>query len=155
MFTGDQLRSASAIAKSVGIDEYHPTMTPEDKEREVGQLALRGHVAMVGDGINDAPALARATVGIAMGSTGTAVAIEAADIVLLSDQLDRIPELIVLARKSESIIWGNVWIWSISNLVGFAFVFTGIFGPALAAAYNFITDFLPLANSSRLFRKNV
>jgi Cd2+/Zn2+-exporting ATPase len=153
IFTGDQLRTAAAIAKSVGIEEYHPTMSPEDKEREIGQLALKGTVVMIGDGINDAPALSRATVGIAMGTTGTAVAIEAADIILLADKLDRLPELVRLAKHTESIIQGNIWIWSLSNLIGFSFVLTGVFGPALAAAYNFLTDFLPLANSSRLFRK--
>jgi cation transport ATPase len=97
--------------------------------------------------------LARSTVGIAMGTTGTAVAIEAADIVLLADNLDRLPELVLLAQQTKNVINGNIWIWTLSNLIGFIFVFTGIFGPALAAAYNFITDFLPLANSSRLFRK--
>jgi heavy metal translocating P-type ATPase len=153
MFTGDQLRTAAAVAKSVGIEDYRPTMSPEDKEREVGQLALKGTTVMIGDGINDAPALARSTVGIAMGTTGTAVAIEAADIVLLADNLDRLPELVLLAKQTKNVINGNIWIWALSNLIGFIFVFTGIFGPALAAAYNFITDFLPLANSSRLFRK--
>ncbi|MCE9585794.1 cation-translocating P-type ATPase [Candidatus Uhrbacteria bacterium] len=153
MFTGDQLRTAAAVAKSVGIEEYHPTMSPEDKEREVGQLALKGTVVMIGDGINDAPALARSTVGIAMGTSGTAVAIEAADVVLLADNLDRLPELVSLAKQTESVIRGNVWIWTLSNLVGFALVLTGVFGPALAAGYNFITDFFPLANSARLFRK--
>ena len=152
MFTGDQLRTAAAVAKSVGIEEYRPTMSPEDKEREIGHLAQKGTVIMIGDGINDAPALARSTVGIAMGTTGTAVAIEAADIVLLADNLDRLPELVILAKQTESVIHGNVWIWALSNLIGFTFVFTGVFGPALAAAYNFITDFVPLANSSRLFR---
>jgi len=153
MFTGDQMRTAAAVAKSVGIEDYRPTMSPEDKEREVGQLALKGTVVMIGDGINDAPALARSTVGIAMGGTGTAVAIEAADVVLLADNLDRLPELILLAKDTEGVIRGNIWIWALSNLIGFSFVLTGVFGPALAAAYNFITDFIPLANSSRLFRK--
>lgn len=155
MFTGDQLRTAAAIAKTVGIETYRPSMLPEEKEREVGQFTQRGTTVMIGDGINDAPALARSTVGIAMGTTGTAVAIEAADIILLADNLDRVPELVTLARRTEHVIKSNVWIWSVSNLVGFAFVLTGVFGPALAAAYNFITDFLPLANSSRLFKKHV
>lgn len=154
MYTGDQLRVAAAVAKSVGIENYRPTMSPEDKEREVGHLAQKGTVIMIGDGINDAPALARSTVGIAMGTVGTAIAIEAADIVLLADNLDRLPELVILAKKTEGVIYGNIWIWGISNLIGFAFVFTGAFGPALAAGYNFLTDFLPLANSSRLFRNH-
>ncbi len=152
IFTGDQPHTAAAIAKSVGIEDYRPTMSPEDKEREIGLLAKTGITVMIGDGINDAPALARSNVGIAMGTTGTAVAIEAADIVLLADNLDRLPELVVLAKNTEKVIQENIWIWSISNLIGFVFVFSGIFGPALAAAYNFMTDFLPLANSSRLFQ---
>lgn len=153
MFTGDQLTTAAAVAKSVGIEHYRPTMLPEEKEREVGQLTQKGTTVMIGDGINDAPALARSTVGIAMGMTGTAVAIEAADIVLLTDNLERVPELVQLAKRTDQVIKGNIWIWSLSNLVGFVFVFAGVFGPAFAAAYNFATDFLPLANSSRLFRK--
>ncbi len=155
IFTGDQMRTAAAVAKSVGIEDYRPTMKPEDKEREIGVLAAKGTVAMIGDGINDAPALARADVGIAMGSTGTAVTIEAADIILLADRLERLPELIRLARETESVMRGNTYIWLGTNLVGFALVLTGVAGPALAAAFNFATDFLPLLNSSRLFRDRV
>ncbi|KKU38916.1 MAG: Copper/silver-translocating P-type ATPase, partial [Candidatus Azambacteria bacterium GW2011_GWE2_46_45] len=142
MFTGDNPRVAADVARALGIKEFRASMSPEE-----------GPVGMVGDGINDAPALARANIGIAMGGTGTAVAVEAADAIILPDDLGRISEIILLGRKTLSVIKGDIVIWFFSNAIGFALVFSGVFGPALAAFYNFITDFLPLINSARLFRE--
>ncbi len=152
MFTGDNEHVASNVASTLGIDEFRASMKPEDKLRELEKLVLEGPVGMVGDGINDAPSLARADVGIAMGAGGTAVAVEAADVVILNDDLARLPEIIALGRKTTSVIRGDMIIWAVTNLLGFALVFTGVAGPSLAALYNFVSDFFPLLNSARLFR---
>lgn len=152
MFTGDRPDAASRVAAALGIDEYRANMKPEDKVVELEKLLGQGPVGMVGDGVNDAPVLARADVGIAMGG-GAAVAIEAADVVIMVDDLSRLPELVELSRRSLSVIRSDVFIWAVSNLFGFVLVFTGVAGPALAATYNFVTDFFPLINSTRLFRR--
>ncbi len=153
MFTGDNVATAAYIASQLGIEEFRASMTPEQKLRELETLTRQHVVGMVGDGINDAPALSRAHVGIAMGNTGTAVAVESADIVILSDDLSRIPEMVILARSVQSVVRGDIVIWLITNALGFWLVLSGIAGPVLAAFYNFITDFLPPLNSARLFRK--
>jgi heavy metal translocating P-type ATPase len=154
MFTGDRPDAAARIAAALGIDEYRAGLKPEDKVAELEKLLGHGPVGMVGDGVNDAPVLSRADIGIAMGG-GTAVAIEAADAVIMADDLGRLPELVKIARRSLGIIRSDTVIWAVSNLFGFLLVFTGFLGPALAAAYNFATDFLPLANSTRLFKKKI
>jgi heavy metal translocating P-type ATPase len=154
MFTGDNETVARAVSGALGIDEYRASMKPEDKLCELEMLARDyGPVAMVGDGINDAPALARADVGIAMGAGGTAVAVEAADIVILSDDLARLPEAIMIGRRTMGVVRSDSVIWFLSNMLGFTLVLTGVIGPVLAAVYNFATDFFPLANSARLFRR--
>ncbi len=154
MFTGDSEPVARAIGAALGIDEVRAHMAPEDKLKGIEELMAKGEkVGVVGDGVNDAPALARADVGIAMGGTGMAVTVEAADIVILTDNLDRIADVITLARRTRSVVYGDMVIWVITNLVGFALVFAGILGPVLAAVYNFATDFLPLMNSARLFSR--
>jgi heavy metal translocating P-type ATPase len=154
MFTGDSEQVAVRVSKALGITNIRFGMLPQDKEREIALLSKQGGVIMVGDGVNDAPALARADVSIAMGKTGTAVAVEAADVVVLHDNLHRLPELIALSRRSQSIIFLDGVIWAISNSLGLGLVFFGVFGPAFAAFYNFATDFLPLLNSSRLFKRS-
>lgn len=155
MLTGDNEEVARTVSTQLGIREYRAGMTPETKMKEVELLAKEGHLAMVGDGINDAPALTRADVGIAMGAGGTAVAVEAANVVILTDQLDRIPEMIALSKRTVSVINADMWIWGLTNILGITLVFFGLVGPALAAFYNFATDFLPLINSARLFRGNL
>ncbi|MFA9262543.1 MAG: heavy metal translocating P-type ATPase [Undibacterium sp.] len=152
MLTGDNEAVAKTIAESLGIDEYHAEMTPETKLRTIEALATRGSLAMVGDGVNDAPALARADVGIAMGGGGTAVAVEAADVVILTDRIDRIGEMITLARRTVSVVNGDMVIWLVTNVIGVGLVFSGIASPAFAALYNLLTDFIPLINSARLFK---
>ncbi len=154
MFTGDTDGVAKEVAQTLGVPEFRAGMKPEDKLREIEILSKTGLVAMVGDGINDAPALARADVGIAMGNGGTAVAVEAADIVILTDDLGRLPEMIELSKLTMRVIKGDMIIWVVTNIFGFVLVFAGIAGPAFAAFYNFATVFLPMLNSARLFRRS-
>lgn len=154
MLTGDRREVADAVAGMLGITEYEAEVLPERKLEIIEKLSREHTVAMVGDGINDAAALARADVGIAMGAAGTAVTVEAADVVILTDNLARVPEMIRLGRRTMSIVRGDIWIWFATNAIGMAFVFIGVFGPSLAALYNFLTDFVPLINSSRLFGRS-
>lgn len=101
MLTGDNERTGHAIANEVGVDEYYADLTPEDKVTKVRDLALHyGHLAMVGDGVNDAPALAEATVGVAMGAAGTDVALETADVALMADDLEKLVYALYLARRN-------------------------------------------------------
>ena len=109
MLTGDNEGTARAIAECAGVDEYKAQLLPEDKVEAVKQFRLKyGKVAMVGDGVNDAPAMATADVGIAMGAAGTDVAMETGDLALMSDDLSRIPYALQLSRRSVSNIKQNI-----------------------------------------------
>jgi Cd2+/Zn2+-exporting ATPase len=109
MLTGDNDRVAQAIAQRVGVDEYYASLLPEDKVRLVKELEAKyGAVAMVGDGVNDAPALASASIGVAMGAAGTDVALETADVVLMADDLSNIPYLIALSRQTRKTLVINL-----------------------------------------------
>ncbi len=109
MLTGDNARVAAQIARRAGVDEFHAGLLPQDKVTVLEQLRKRyGPVAMVGDGINDAPSLATADLGIAMGAAGTDVAIETADVVLMSDDLIKIPYALGLARRARTVVWQNL-----------------------------------------------
>jgi Cd2+/Zn2+-exporting ATPase len=109
MLTGDNRRTAEAIAREVGIDEVFFDLKPEDKVRKVRELAEQyGHVAMVGDGVNDAPALAEATVGIAMGAAGTDVALETADVALMADDLEKLVYALRLAKRNQRVVRQNL-----------------------------------------------
>ena len=109
MLTGDHQRAANAVAELVGLDEARGDLLPDDKVAAVRELARTGTVAMVGDGVNDAPALARASVGIAMGASGSDVALETADIALMADDLAALPFAVSLSRASRRIIRQNLW----------------------------------------------
>ena len=109
MLTGDNRATAEAIARQVGIDEVHAELLPEDKVRAVEELVSKyGTVAMVGDGVNDAPAMARASLGIAMGAAGSDAAIETADIALMTDDLAKLPWLVEHSRRTLAIIRENI-----------------------------------------------
>jgi Cd2+/Zn2+-exporting ATPase len=110
MLTGDNERTAGVIGEAVGVDEVRADLLPEEKVDAVSELAAaHGPVAMVGDGVNDAPALATASVGVAMGAAGTDTAIETADVALMSDDLVRLPYLVDLSRRTSRVIRQNVW----------------------------------------------
>jgi Cd2+/Zn2+-exporting ATPase len=110
MLTGDNEGTARAVAEQVGVDDFRAGLLPEDKVAAIEELqAEYGQVAMVGDGINDAPALATADVGIAMGAAGSDTAIETADVALLGDDLSRLPYLASLSRRGNSVIRQNIW----------------------------------------------
>lgn len=109
MLTGDNKKVAQTIAKEVGIDRVYADLMPDDKVTVVKQLESEvGSVAMVGDGVNDAPALATAAIGIAMGAAGTDVALETADLVLMGDRLELIPYAIGLSKKARRVVWQNI-----------------------------------------------
>lgn len=111
MLTGDNEQVAKAVAQSVGITDVRAGLLPEDKLKVIDALMHENQrVAMVGDGVNDAPAMARATIGIAMGGAGTDVALETADVALMADDLSRLPFAIALSRGSHTIIQQNLWV---------------------------------------------
>ena len=155
MLTGDNQGTADAIAKTVGFDEVQAELLPEDKLKTVEELVRRyKDVAMVGDGINDAPALAAASLGIAMGAAGTDAAIETADIALMSDDLTRIPWLIQHAGKALNIIRQNIIF-----ALGLKLVFMGLALAKLATLWMAIAadmgaSLLVIANSLRLLRSD-
>lgn len=110
MISGDHTNVAQAIAAEVGLDEARGDLMPDDKVATIEALSTEAKVAMVGDGVNDAPAMARATVGIAMGAAGSDVALETADVALMADDLRHLPFAVGLSRRSRSIIRQNVYV---------------------------------------------
>ena len=139
MLTGDNVRVAQAVAGSVGIDEVHAGLLPQDKQRLVRELQSKGRVvAMVGDGINDAPALALADVGIVMGAAGTDVAIEAADVTLMNDDLGRVVEFVAMSRKVLRRIKVNIFLSIVYNAVGLGLATLGLMTP-IPVSYTHLT----------------
>jgi Cd2+/Zn2+-exporting ATPase len=108
MLTGDNAVTAQAIASQAGITDVRANLLPDEKLQAIEELARGGDVAMVGDGINDAPALAASHIGFAMGSAGTHTAVEAADVVIMNDDLRRVPETIRLSRRTHAVLWQNI-----------------------------------------------
>lgn len=151
MLTGDNPQTARAIAEQVGISEVMAEMLPEEKVEKVKGLVNQGkRVLMVGDGVNDAPALEMASVGVAMGATGTAVAIEAADLVLMTDDFRNVVEAIKIGRKTFSVIKQNIVSSIIFNVVGVTLASIGVLSPLMAAVAHALPDFILFINSSRL-----
>src|SRR5699024_10855073 len=126
MLTGDNEGTAKMISTEARIDRYFAELMPEEKVDAIKQLQNEGHkVAMVGDGINDAPALATSDLGIAMGGAGTDTAMETADIVLMADNLEKLPHTVKLSRKAISIIKQNIWFALIVKLIALVLIFPG------------------------------
>ena len=153
MLTGDNVATAKAIAKQAGIDDARGNLLPEDKLTAIEELQKRyGFVAMTGDGINDAPALARSNIGFAMGGAGTDTAMEAADVVIMNDDLRRIPEAIRLSRLTHHVLWQNI---CIALGVKAIFLVLAVFGNAtmwMAVLADMGASLLVVFNGLRLLR---
>jgi Cd2+/Zn2+-exporting ATPase len=152
MLTGDNRHTASRIAQQTGVTDVRAELLPEGKVSAIRELGLEYPTAMIGDGVNDAPALASATVGIAMGGGGTDVAIEAADVALMRDDLLQVPASIRLARRTVSIIRQNVVLSIAVKAVFLALTFTGVTNLWLAVLADTGMSLLVTANSLRLLR---
>ncbi len=153
MLTGDNPTIASSIAKQTGIDEFYADLLPEQKVEVLRLLQVKyGAVAMVGDGVNDAPALATASVGIAMGAAGTDVAMETADVVLMGDSLMNIPYAINLSKRARKVVWQNI-IFSLSVIV---ILVSAALGLSLPLPFGVIghkgSTLIVVANGLRLLR---
>lgn len=153
MLTGDNEGTARAIAAQVGIDEVHAKLKPEDKVAHVRALAREyGHLLMVGDGVNDAPALAEATVGVAMGVAGTDVALETADVALMADDLRKLVEALALGRRTQQLVRQNL-ILSVIVIVGMVTgAIAGGFGLPLVVLAHEISEFVVIGNGLRVVR---
>jgi len=153
MLTGDNAETAARIAETTGVDESHAELLPEDKVRLVEQLVERHRfVAMAGDGVNDAPAMGRASVGIAMGAAGSDAAVEAADIALMSDDLSKLPWLIRHSRRTLSIIQQNIAVSIAIKVVFVALTFAGRASLWAAIAADMGVSLLVIFNALRLLR---
>lgn len=153
MLTGDNQRTAAAVASQVGLDDYRAGLKPEGKVAEIRSLsASHGHVAMVGDGVNDAPALASATVGIAMGAAGSDAALETADVALMSDDIGKLPEAIRLGRRTRTVVRQNL---GLSMLVLAVLVPGALFGllslPVAVIAHE-LSELFVVSNGARMAR---
>jgi P-type Cu+ transporter len=154
LLTGDNERVAAALAAELGID-FRARLLPEDKIARVKELQAKGHrVVMIGDGVNDAPALAQADVGIAMGAAGSDIALEAAHIALMRDDWSLVPKAFEIARRTMNTVKLNIGFTALYNLIGLSLASMGILPPALAAAAQSLPDFGIVANSSRLLKQS-
>ncbi|GAA5520209.1 cadmium-translocating P-type ATPase [Aliifodinibius salicampi] len=153
MLTGDTTGVARSIADQINMNEFHAELLPDEKVDFIKQLVQEGSVAMVGDGVNDAPALAASHMGIAMGTAGTDVALETADVVLMGDDLNKLPYLIELARKSRRIVWQNI----IFSLAVIAMLVASVFLFALPLPIGVVghegSTLLVVLNGLRLLKK--
>jgi Cd2+/Zn2+-exporting ATPase len=156
MLTGDNSATAKSIATQAGIAEARGNLLPQDKLQAIESLQQEhGMTAMTGDGINDAPALAKASIGIAMGGAGTDTAMEAADVVIMNDDLRRIPELIRLSRQTHAVLWQNI---SLALGIKAVFLIMAVFGNAsmwMAVFADMGASLLVVANGLRLLKARV
>ena len=154
MLTGDNLATAQTVGAQAGIAEVRGNLLPEDKLRAIGELQQRlGVTAMTGDGINDAPALAKADIGFAMGGAGTHTAMEAADVVVMNDDLRRLPETIRLSRRTHAVLWQNI---ALALGIKLVFLLLAIFDDAsmwMAVFADMGASLLVVFNGLRLLRQ--
>ena len=157
MLTGDNAATAQVIAAELGIDEIRADLMPEDKVAAIAGLQAQGHrVAMVGDGINDAPALAKADVGIAMGGGGTQAALEAADIALMTDDLRKIAAARAIARRAYRTVQENLFVGvGVVHVLGITAALLGWIGPIQAAIIHLGPDILVFVNSVKLLKVRI
>uniref|UniRef100_D5X730 P-type Zn(2+) transporter n=1 Tax=Thiomonas intermedia (strain K12) TaxID=75379 RepID=D5X730_THIK1 len=153
MLTGDNPHTAQAIAAQAGIDRAQGNQLPDDKLREVEQLSRNGKVGMVGDGINDAPALARADIGFAMGAAGTDTAIETADVALMDDDLRKIPTFVRLSRATAQVLMQNIVLALGIKAVFLVLTFTGHATMWMAVFADMGASLLVVGNGLRLLRR--
>lgn len=152
LLTGDNERTAAALAKPLGL-AYRANLMPDDKIAIVREYQRQGRVVvMVGDGVNDAPALAQADVGIAMGAAGSGIAIDAAHIALMRDDWSLVPEVMHIARRTMNAVKINIGFTALYNLTGLTLASFGILPPTIAAIAQSGPDFGILINSARLLR---
>jgi Zn2+/Cd2+-exporting ATPase len=154
MLTGDTQSVAAAVAQKLGIDDYRAELLPEDKVKALEAIlsTSRGKVAFVGDGINDAPVIARADVGMAMGGLGSDVAIETADVVIMTDAPSKIAEAIQIARKTRRVVMQNI---GMAMVIKGLFIVLGILGVATlweAVFADVGVALLAILNASRIMR---
>jgi len=136
MLTGDNEQVAQAVARQIGVDEVRADLLPEEKLQVVKAYQAAGHtVGMIGDGINDAPALAQAELGIAMGGAGTDVAVETADVTLMNDDLSRLVQFMCMAGKVMARIKLNIFFSMIYNIIGFILAGFGLLSPVVAVLF--------------------
>ena len=153
LLTGDNEQTASTLASSIGV-QYRANLLPDDKIRVVKEYQSKGHIViMIGDGVNDAPALAQADVGIAMGAAGADVAIEAAHIALMRQDWMLVPQILRTAHRTMRIVRMNLGFTAIYNILGLSLAALGILPPVYAAAAQSIPDLGIMANSARLLRQ--
>ncbi|EJM68482.1 heavy metal translocating P-type ATPase [Pseudomonas sp. GM50] len=154
MLTGDNVHTAQAIAAQVGIDQAQGDLLPTDKLQAIERLYAQGHrVGMVGDGINDAPALARAEIGFAMAAAGTDTAIETADVALMDDDLRKIPAFIRLSRQTSNILKQNIALALVIKAIFLGVTFAGIATMWMAVFADMGVSLLVVFNGLRLLRK--
>jgi heavy metal translocating P-type ATPase len=154
MLTGDNPRTAAAVAAQVGVDDFHAALKPEDKSRIIGELtSTYGHVAMVGDGVNDAPALAAASVGIAMGTAGSDVALETADVALMGDDLAKLVDALELGRRTRRIVRQNIVLGLAILVVLVPGALIGLFSLPVAVLAHELSELFVITNGLRAARR--
>lgn len=153
LLTGDNDRAANSIAGRVGIEQVRSGCLPEDKLTAIGELQQRGlNVCMIGDGVNDAPALKRSDVGIAMGGVGSDIAVDAADIALVDDEVRELPHLFGLSRRMMTTILVNLTFSMLLNFAAIALAIAGILNPVVGALVHNAGSVLVIVNSALLLR---